>query len=105
MNSSPDPVWTGIAGTPLDWADPANWAGGLVPVDGNYVTIDNGGISFYTNTTAMTLEDITAENGGLVVSNNAALYVNDTRNTADWDHLGSGTGNGFLLTMASYNFV
>ena len=101
VTAAPDSAWTGTAGSALDWADSANWAGGAVPENGSYVTIDNGGIPLYTNVAATTIEDITTTKGGLIISNNASLYVNDTRSTSDWDHLGSGAGNEYDLTIAS----
>jgi fibronectin-binding autotransporter adhesin len=96
VSATPDPVWQGAAGTPLDWNDPANWVGGYVAGGGSYVIIENGGIPVLTNSLGSALNDITSGNGGLVISNNATLSI-----AGDTDQLGAGSGNTYSLTVAS----
>ena len=87
------PVWDGTAGSSLPWNDPANWLNGNVATNGDSVWIDNGGTAVLTND--LDILSLYSYDGGLTISNGAAMTVTPANNT----YVGSGGGSGFDLTI------
>lgn len=66
-------IWAGAAGTPLPWADPANWQGGNVGENGETVWINNGGIAVLSGD--LMLSHLFPAAGGLTISGGAKLTL------------------------------
>lgn len=72
-NSQYQTIWAGAAGTPLPWADPANWQGGNVGENGETVWINNGGIAVLSGD--LMLNHLFPAAGGLTISGGAKLTL------------------------------
>jgi len=97
-----DSVWAVSPATTAGWAEPANWAGGVVPGGTGRVWIANGATAV-VNTAAGDIGRFLPIHGGLILSNGASLTASPWQN--NHVYMGNYTNNTFNLAIREGTFT